>query len=60
MPTQTMLSDFITCDRCFYGRDLMGSQWGCRNKERRANGDLLVNKKDFTCDYALEKEIEIE
>lgn len=60
MPIQTMLSEFITCDRCFYGRDLLGGRYGCRNEERRANGEKLVNKKDFTCAYALEKEINIE
>lgn len=59
MPIQTMLSEFITCDRCFYGRDLLGGRYGCRNKERRAEGKTLVNKSDFTCAYALEKEINI-
>lgn len=42
----------ITCENCFYGRDLLGGQYGCRSEKRRAERLKLVNKKDYSCEFA--------
>ena len=52
---QLALDGFITCDKCFYGRNLDGGYWGCRSEKRRADNELMVhnlNKEPYSCDYA--------
>lgn len=41
----------ITCSTCFYGRNLDGDDWGCRNMQRQIDGLKLVNKGDYSCEY---------
>lgn len=50
--TQTALDGFITCEKCIYGRDLFGGDYGCRSEKRRAENLKMVNKKDYSCEYA--------
>lgn len=57
---QLAFDGFITCKTCYYGRDLLGGDYACRSERRRQevlNGkDIkLVNKKDYTCEYAERK-----
>lgn len=52
---QLTLNGFITCDKCRYGRNLGANDWGCRSEKRRAERLKMVNKGDYTCDYAAEK-----
>ena len=54
---QLGLDGFITCENYYYGRHLGGLDYACRSERRRQdklndNSIRLVNKKDFTCDYA--------
>lgn len=55
---QLALDGVITCEKCYYGRDLYGGDYGCRSEKRRQlnkespNEYKLVNKKDYTCDFA--------
>lgn len=55
---QTALDGFVTCEQCYYGRDLGGKDYGCRSEKRRQlNKDnpqeyRLVNKADYSCKYA--------
>jgi hypothetical protein len=49
---QMALDGFVTCERCLYGRDLGANDYGCRNERRRASGEKMVNKKDYSCEYA--------
>ena len=52
---QTTLQGFTTCESCVYGRDLGANDYGCRSEKRRASGEKMVNKGDYSCDYAEEK-----
>ncbi|MBQ9228761.1 MAG: hypothetical protein IJ168_08025 [Eubacterium sp.] len=54
---QTALGGFVTCEQCYYGRDLGGGAYGCRSERRRElnrtkPSNTMVNRKDFTCEYA--------
>ena len=49
---QTALDGFITCKDCLYGRDVGAGDYGCISQKRRDSGHKLVNKADFSCDYA--------
>lgn len=48
------------CEHCLYGRHLGGRDYGCVSERRRQDkmrddSIRLVNKKDYTCDYAERK-----
>lgn len=49
---QTTLQGLTTCESCVYGRDLGANDYGCRSEKRRASGEKMVNKGDYSCDYA--------
>ena len=49
---QTTFKGFTTCERCIYGRNLLGGDYGCRSEKRREKRLKMVNKKDYSCDYA--------
>jgi hypothetical protein len=49
---QITFEGFTTCDKCKYGRDLSGGDYGCRSEKRRQSGEKMVNKKDYSCEYA--------
>ena len=53
---QTTFKGFTTCERCIYGRNLLGGDYGCRSEKRKAENLKLVNKKDYSCEYAEVKE----
>lgn len=42
----------MTCKDCLYGRHLGGKDYGCRSEKRRAERKKLVNKEDYSCEYA--------
>lgn len=47
----------IHCKDCLYGRHLGGKDYGCRSEKRRDENRQdsnvkLVNKEDYSCDYA--------
>ena len=52
---QLALDGFITCDKCVYGRNLGGSDWGCKSERRRAEHKKMVHnlhKEPYSCEYA--------
>ena len=61
MKQQLTFVEFVTCERCKYGCNLGGNDYGCLNKTRRENNIVepklfrLVNKKDYSCRYAKER-----
>lgn len=49
---QMMLQECVTCGTCKYGCEVGGNDFACRCEERQAAKLKLVNKSNFSCEYA--------
>ena len=53
-----MFQEYVTCGNCKYGREFGGNDFACRCEERQAANLKLVNKSNFSCEYAEGREQE--
>lgn len=49
---QTTLDGFTTCKDCRHGKDLGANDYGCTSERRQQDRKKLVNKADYSCEYA--------